>query len=124
MSSKKTNSIGVDVPRPAKSCTDPRCPFHGTLSVHGRTFTGTVSSAKASRTVSVEFTWRREMPKYERFETRKTVIKAHSPPCMDPKEGAKVTVMETRPLSKTKSFVVIQVHDTMQKKETPAKSNK
>jgi len=103
-------SIGLDVPLPEKTCTDPKCPFHGTIVVHGRKFTGVVTSAKAAKTVTVEFSWKKRIPKYERFETRRTNIKAHSPACLDPKEGATVTVMETRPLSKTKNFVVIQVH--------------
>lgn len=108
--SASPKNIGISVPLPAKTCTDPRCPFHGTLAVHGRKFTGTVTSAKAAKTVTVEFDWRKKIAKYERFETRKTNIKAHVPACLDLKEGMSVTVMETRPLSKTKNFVVVQVH--------------
>ena len=115
-------SKAMNVPMPKNTCTDEHCPFHGHLKVHGRRFVGTVKSAKAMRTVTVEFEWRRKIQKYQRYETRRTKIKAHSPPCLDPKEGASVTIMETRPLSKTKCFVVIQVHDDLKNAIAVAKS--
>lgn len=117
-----SRNIGIDVPLPAKTCTDMHCPFHGTLRVHGRKFTGIVTSSKAMKTVTVAFEWKRKITKYERFETRRTKVKAHASPCLDPHEGAVVTIMETRPLSKTKNFVVIQVHDqgaTQKTSQTP-----
>jgi hypothetical protein len=48
------------------------------------------------------------IPKYERFSTKRTRLKAHNPDCIKAKEGDIVTIMETRPISKTKSFVVIK----------------
>jgi len=110
-STSQKRTAGINVPAPTKTCTDPRCPFHGNLRVHGRSFTGVVTSAKATRTVTVLFSWKHLIPKYERFQTRRTSVKAHSPPCLDPREGMTVTVMETRPLSKTKNFVVVQIND-------------
>ena len=101
--------IGIDVKAPAAACQDKNCPFHGSLRVHGRSFTGLVTSAKSARTVTVKFSWKRLVPKYERYQTRRTSVKAHSPPCLNPQEGATVTVMETRPLSKTKNFVVVEI---------------
>jgi small subunit ribosomal protein S17 len=40
-------NIGVDVKnKPKEKCEDPLCPFHGTISLHGRIFTGVVVSDK------------------------------------------------------------------------------
>jgi small subunit ribosomal protein S17 len=52
--------------------------------------------------------YRRYIPKYERYELRTGKYKAHNPPCIGAKVGAKVKIMECRALSKTKSFVVIE----------------
>jgi small subunit ribosomal protein S17 len=103
----KTN-IGVEVKAPEKKCEDIRCPFHGSLSTYGRTFTGTVASDKMSRTVSVVWERRVHIPKYERYEKRRSKVKAHNPDCMNAKEGDKVTIIQCRPISKTKQFVVIE----------------
>jgi len=48
------------------------------------------------------------IPKYERYEKRTSKYKAHLPPCIEVKEGDEVVIMECRPLSKTKSFVVVE----------------
>jgi small subunit ribosomal protein S17 len=39
-------------------------------------------------------------------------IPAHAPPCVDLAEGDTVRIAETRPLSKTKSHVVVEQIDT------------
>lgn len=98
-------------PKSGKTCTDLRCPFHGTLKVRGRRFTGTITSNKASRTVTVQWERRHYLPRFERFERRRTKVKAHSPPCIELAEGDAVRIAETRPLSKTKHFVVLEKLD-------------
>jgi small subunit ribosomal protein S17 len=40
---------------------------------------------------------------------RRTRVKAHNPESIDAKEGDTVRIAETRPLSKTKNFVVIEI---------------
>ena len=90
-------------------CSDPKCPSHGTLRVRGRIFSGTVVSNKMAKTVSVEWERRCYIPKFERYSKRKTRIKAHLPECVSVNVGDKVRIGETRKLSKTKSFVVIEV---------------
>ncbi len=107
-SGNKERSIGIDVAFPKESCTDEKCPFHGKLKVHGATIVGNVSSSKASKTVTVSYTYPNYIQKYERFEKKYTKVKAHNPPCINAKEGDKVRIMETRPLSKTKHFVVVE----------------
>ncbi len=104
----KSNSIGINVKIPKQKCKDKICPFHGNLSCRGRTFTGVVISDKMYRTVVVEWARRHYLRKYERYEKRRTRLKAHNPSCINAKEGDIVTITECRPLSKTKNFVLIE----------------
>jgi small subunit ribosomal protein S17 len=101
--------IGLDVRAPDKACDDPKCPFHGNLSVRGQVFNCTVVSDKMDSTVVVLREFEKKIPKFERFEKRKSKIHAHNPSCIDAKVGDKVRIAECRPLSKTKSFVVVEV---------------
>ncbi len=101
--------IGLGVEGPKESCDDPKCAWHGKLPVRGRVFRGKVKSAKAHNTVVVEWNYHRFIQKYERYERRKSRVVAHNPPCMKAKEGDEVMIAECRPLSKTKSFVVVKV---------------
>ncbi|MGB9978359.1 30S ribosomal protein S17 [Methanobacterium sp.] len=101
--------IGIDVTEPKEKCEDPNCPFHGTLPVRGQILEGIVTSNKAERTITVERSFYKFIRKYERYEKRKSKIKAHLPDCMDVNVGDAVKIAECRPLSKTKNFVVIEV---------------
>jgi small subunit ribosomal protein S17 len=101
--------IGIDVKPPEKECDDENCPFHGRLSVRGQIFEGVVVSDKMEKTVVVEREYERFIRKYERYEKRRSRLHAHNPPCVDAKIGDRVVIMECRPLSKTKSFVVVEV---------------
>ncbi len=80
------------------------------ITVHGRKFTGRVVSTRMAKTVSVERERLVYLPKYERYEKRRTRIKAHVPEGMTVEEGDIVTIYETRPLSKTKNFIVLENH--------------
>ncbi len=100
--------IGVDVKPPEKECNDPNCPWHGHLKVRGQVMEGIVISDKMKNTVVVEREYIRYVPKYERYEKRRHRYHVHNPPCIDAKVGDKVRFMETRPISKTVSFVVIE----------------
>jgi small subunit ribosomal protein S17 len=104
----RTN-IGFDVVAPTEECKDSKCPFHGTLSVRGQVIDGTVVSDKTARTVVVQREYLKYIPKYERYEKRKSKLHAHNPDCVAAKTGDRVSLAECRPLSKTKSFVVIKV---------------
>jgi small subunit ribosomal protein S17 len=92
---------------PKKSCDDKNCPFHGELSVRGRVLEGSVVSAKMDKTVVVRRDYLHYVPKYKRYERRHGHVPAHSPPCLEVKEGDRVKIAECRPLSKTVSFVVV-----------------
>jgi len=101
--------IGIEVSPPKRACDDPDCPFHGTLSVRGRVFEGKIKTAKMEGTVVVESERLHYVKKFERYERRYKKFSAHAPPCMDVDVGKHVKIMECRPLSKTVSFVVVEV---------------
>ncbi len=106
--SKKPRDIGLDVKPPEGVCNSPKCPFHGNLSVRGRVFRGIVISDKTKNTVTVQWDYFIFVPKYERYERKKTKILAYNPSCINAKKGDVVKIAECRPLSKKKSFVVIE----------------
>ncbi len=94
--------------KPKKSCEDTNCPFHGELPIRGRVLQGIVVSAKMDRTVVVERNYLSYISKYMRYERRRSRIPSHNPPCIEAKEGDRVVIAESRPLSKTVSFVVVE----------------
>ena len=102
---KKT--IGLDIAPPESTCGDFRCPWHGSLSVRGMAFRAVVRSTKSHATAIVEWDYHHYLPKYERYERRKSRVVAHNPPCIRAREGDSVMIAECRPLSKTKRFVVV-----------------
>ncbi|PSP80202.1 30S ribosomal protein S17 [Halobacteriales archaeon QS_1_68_20] len=103
-------AIGLNVPEPEPTCDDRNCPFHGSLSVRGQTLVGEVASTDMDKTVIVEREYDVHVPKYDRFMKRRSRIPAHAPPCLQLDEGDTVSIAETRPLSKTKSHVVVEKH--------------
>lgn len=105
---KRTRDIGVDVVPPKKVCTDVNCPFHGTLSVRGQIMECEVVSDRMAKGAVVKRARLRFVRKYERYEKMSSRYSVHNPPCIDAKKGDKVKIMECRPLSKTKSFVIIE----------------
>ena len=110
MAKKKAEikNIGIQVEKPTQSCDDPNCPFHGELGTRGKIFNGVVIKDAMQKTVVVEWQRKKLLPKYERYIQMRTRIKAHNPPCINAQKGDLVKIMETRPLSKEKNFVVIE----------------
>ncbi len=98
----------LSLKKPKKTCTDPDCPFHGTLSVRGRALDGVVISAKMDKTAIIRRDYLQYVPKFKRYERRHSHIPAHKPPCLGVKEGDKVKIAECRPLSKTVSFAIVE----------------
>ncbi len=102
------SDIGVGAKAPKKSCDDDNCPFHGSLSVRRKFLEGKVVSVKMTKTVTVERDYQQYVPKYTRYEKRRSRIMAHNPPCLEIHEGDKVRVAECRPISKEVAFVVVE----------------
>ncbi len=102
------NNIGLEVQKPKGKCENEKCPWHGHLKVRGRIFKGIVVSAKVPLTAVVEWDYYNYVPKYERYERRKSSISVQNPTCIDAKAGSEVRIAECRPLSKTKKFVIIE----------------
>lgn len=105
----EARDIGIDVEPPEGSCDDPNCPFHGTLPVRGTILEGKVVSTAAAKSAVVEREYLHRVPKYERYEKRNSRYTVHCPPCMDPQPGDEATIMECRPLSKTKKYAIVEV---------------
>ncbi len=70
-----------------------------------KSFTGTVVSDKMKDTIVVLIERYEKHPKYEKFIKRRKKFKAHDAGNTK-KIGEKVTIIETRPYSKDKHFIV------------------
>ncbi|WP_160132732.1 30S ribosomal protein S17 [Halococcus salsus] len=105
-------ALGLNVDEPEATCDDPNCPFHGTLSVRGGTVDGVVVSTDMDRSAVVEREYDVAVPKYDRAMKRRSRTPAHAPDCLEIEVGEPVRIAETRPLSKTKSHVVVGRIDT------------
>ena len=79
-----------------------------TIRTRGRTFTGIVVEARMQATATVEWPGRKYVQKFERYETARTRVKAHNPAGIDAKKGDIVKLMECKPISKTKHFIIIE----------------
>lgn len=104
-----TRNIGIPVAPPKRFCDEELCPFHGDLPVRGKLLSGTAVSCKASKMIVVSREFSRPIRKYKRFERSSSKVHAFSPTCIDVKEGDEVKIAECRPISKTISFVVVEV---------------
>jgi len=90
-------------------CTDENCYVHGSLRVRGGRLTGTVVSDKGKRSVVVERESTKHLSKYKRFAKERMRLAAHNPDCVSAKVGDIVRLGETRKISKTKAWTVIEI---------------
>jgi len=104
-----TKNIGIPITVPKKECNDKHCPFHGILSVRGKLFEGKVVSAKAKNTIVLQKESLVYFTKFKRYARSKNTIHAYKPSCIDVEEGDSVLTAECRPVSKSVSFVVVEV---------------
>lgn len=104
----KLRDIGLDTKKPSESCDDKHCAFHGKIAVRGREFVGQVTKTSAQKTAVIEWLRLYYLQKYQRYEKRKSRLQVHNPICINAKIGDKVRVVECRPISKTKNFVIIE----------------
>ena len=106
-----TRNIGLPVNEPKKKIVEneKNNPFNGSLSIRGKLFEGTVIDAKAKGTIVIQ----KESPiyfkKFKRFGRSKNKIHAHVPSNINVQKGDHVIAAECRPISKSVSFVVVEV---------------
>ena len=93
----------------AEKCIDKNCFAHGTLKTRGQVMEGTVVSDKPKRTVIIERDRVKRVPKYERYERRRSRISAHNPDCIRAKIGDLVRIAECRKISRTKAWTVTEI---------------
>lgn len=110
MKTKAKKNVGMGLSSPSESCVDVHCPFHGDLKLHGRVFEGKVIKKNLHKTVTVEWPRISYLSKFERYSKSRSRVKAHNPECMDAGIGDMVTIIESRPISKTKKFVVVKIN--------------
>ncbi len=104
-----TLDIGLKVKKPKRDCTDRNCPFHGKLSIRGKLFDGKVTGSKAKQTITLQKETAIYFTKFKRYARAKSTIHAHVPNCIDVESGDFVLTAECRPISKSVSYVVIEV---------------
>ena len=104
----KVRDIGLNVKAPENSCEDRHCPFHGTLRVRGREFVVNVIKTNAQKTAVVKWDRLFYIPKYQRYEKRSSRLQVHNTACINAKVGDQVRIVETKPISKTKTFVIVE----------------
>ena len=106
-----TRNIGLPVKEPNKKSVENEInnPFNGSLTIRGKLFEGIVINAKAKGTVVIQ----KESPvyfkKFKRFGRSKNKIHAHVPSNLNVQKGDYVVAAECRPISKSVSFVVVEV---------------
>ncbi|MBI5047016.1 30S ribosomal protein S17 [Candidatus Micrarchaeota archaeon] len=92
-----------------EKCDDKKCFRHGGVKVRGENLTGRVVSSKAKHTVVVERDTTEFSSKYRKWFRGHSHIAAHNPVCISAKVGDRVYLGETRKLSKTKSWTVLEI---------------
>ena len=104
-----TRDIGLDVQKPKEECTDRHCPFHGHMSIRGKLFAGKVTGSKAKQTITLQKDSPIYFNKFKRYARGTSTIHAHVPVCIDVETGDHVLAAECRPISKSISYVVVEV---------------
>ena len=107
-----TRNIGISVKKSAKPpiSGEKNNPFNGSLSIRGKLFEGMVVNTKSKHTVTIEKKSFINFTKFKRYGKSKNRIHAHVPSNLDIKEGDRVIAAECRPISKSVSFVIIEVN--------------
>jgi len=79
------------------------------ITPRGRILVGKVIKKDISKTATVQVEHTHFIRKYERQETRRSKIRVHNPENIKAKIGDKVKIQETRPISKTKHFIITEI---------------
>ncbi len=103
----KTEIFGFKAP--GNVCQDKKCPFHGEINVKKELLKGTVIKKDVNHSATISWFSPNFLPKYERFESRKSKLRVHNPACLDVPVGTAVVVAKTHPLSKTKHHIILGI---------------
>ncbi len=131
MTSEQEHKVKKEIlgfPAPARAFDskyyDKNCPFTGGLAVKKELLKGKVIRRDINKSATIE--WHRPyyIPKYERYEMRRSRLRVHNPPALDAQVGQTVVVARTRPLSKTKNHVIIHVVEETATKGATKETNK
>lgn len=87
------------------------------ISIRGARLVGKVVSDKSKKTVVVERDVTKKVSKYKRRARGRSRIQAHNPDEIGAKVGDTVRIGETRKISKTKSWIVIEIISKAEKVE-------
>jgi len=106
-----TKNIGISVKKSTKPplSGEKNNPFNGSLSIRGKLFEGIIVNAKAKHTVTIEKKSFINFSKFKRYGRSKNRIHAHVPSNLTVQVGDYVVAAECRPISKSVSFVVVEV---------------
>merc|ERR1712094_49551 len=109
----KSIGLGFKVPLKAKEgrYIDKKCPFVGNVSVRGKLLRGVVHRTFMKNTITIRRDCLHYQKKYRRYEKRHKMISAHCSPAFDARPGDEVIIGETRPLTKTVRYNVLEVHE-------------
>merc|ERR1712216_1110449 len=109
----KSIGLGFKVPLKAKEgrYIDKKCPFTGNVSIRGKLLRGVVHWTFMKNTITIRRDYLHYIKKYRRYEKRHKMISAHCAPCFDARPGDEVMIGETRPLTKTVRYNVLEVHE-------------
>lgn len=119
----QARNIGINVKSPERQCSDPNCPFHGSLRIRGKLLSGKVTSVSAKNMAVIQRESTQFTNKYLRYLKKRHKLHAHLPPCLDLAVGEVATVAECKPISKTVSFVVVGIEKHESAKDTTAKKS-
>jgi small subunit ribosomal protein S17 len=109
MSIRNIGIPGINPPK-NRDCSDKDCPFHGSTRIRGKITQGVVVSKKSRNTVVIRQDYVQFIRKYQRYERRNSRLSCHLPECLNDEinVGDLVRVGESRKLSKTKAFIVLE----------------
>ena len=77
--------------------------------VRGNVFRGKIVKHKSPKTAVVEREIVSYVPKYERYAKKRAKLSVHVPEEMKVNVGDEVKIGETRKISKTKNFIIMEV---------------
>lgn len=102
-------NIGISVKEVDVKPGDRKDPFTSPLALRGQRLVGTVISAKAQRTATVIIERQVKVKKYNRYVRKRSKIQVHNPDSINAADGDIVRLAATKPLSKTKHHVIVEI---------------